>query len=33
MKPYWQQDGNEIYQGCALEVLKSMPDESVQMCV
>jgi len=33
MKPCWQQDGNKIYQGDALEVLKSMPDGCVQMCV
>ncbi len=31
MKPYWKQDGNKIYQGHALEVLKGMAPESVQM--
>ena len=33
MEPYWKQDNNIIYQGHVLEVLKSMADESVQMCV
>lgn len=33
MKPYWQQDGNKIYQGHVLDILKTMPDESVQCCV
>ena len=33
MKPYWKQDNNIIYQGHVLEVLKSIADESVQVCV
>jgi len=33
MKPYWQQDGNEIYQGHVLDVLKGLPDESVHCIV
>lgn len=33
MEPYWEQDGNKIYLGDALEVLKSMPGECVQICV
>ena len=33
MKPYWEQDGNKIYHGNALDVLRSMDSESVQMCV
>ena len=33
VKPHWEQDGNRIYQGHVLEVLKGMADESVQMVV
>jgi len=33
MKPYWQYNGNEIYHGDALEILKQLPDESVNCCV
>ena len=33
MKPYWKQDNNIIYLGNALEVLKSMAPEGVQMVV
>jgi len=31
MKPYWEQNGNKIYQGDALEVLSGMEAESCQM--
>jgi len=33
MKPYWQQDGNKIYQGHVLDVLKEMPEASVHCVV
>lgn len=33
IKPYWQQDGNAVYHGDALEVLRTLPDESVHCCV
>ncbi len=33
MKPYFQQDSLVLYQGNALDVLKQLPDYSVQMCV
>ena len=33
MKPYYDTDSGQIFHGNALDVLKSMPDESVQMCV
>jgi len=31
--PYWQQDGNKIYQGHVLDVLKEMASESVHCVV
>ena len=33
MKPYWKQNGNKIYQGDALEVLRTMPKESIHCVV
>ncbi len=33
MKPYWEQDGNKIYQGHVPEILKAMTPESVQCVV
>ncbi|GAI04115.1 unnamed protein product, partial [marine sediment metagenome] len=34
MNPYYQDPtGNKIYNGDALAVLKTLPDESVQMCM
>jgi DNA modification methylase len=33
MKPYFDHDGHTIYQGHVLDVLKNLPDESVQMCI
>lgn len=33
MKPYYEQDGLTLYHGGALEVLATLPDASVQMCV
>jgi len=33
MKPYYDTDSGQVFHGHALDVLKSMPDESVQMCV
>ena len=33
MKPYYESDAGVIYNGDALEVLKSLPDESVHCCV
>ena len=33
MTPYYDTDSGQVFHGHALDVLKSMPDESVQMCV
>lgn len=33
MEPYWSDGGLAIYQGNALDVLRQMPDESVNCCV
>ncbi len=33
MKPYWEHDGTRLYQGHVLDVLKALPDESVQCVV
>jgi DNA modification methylase len=33
MKKYWESSDGEIYHGHVLEVLKQLPDESIQMCV
>ncbi len=33
MEPYWQTDAGTIYQGHVLNILKQLPDESVQCCV
>ena len=32
MKPYWKSSDGEIYHGNVLDVLRELPDESVQMC-
>ena len=31
IKPYWEQNGNLLYQGHVLDVLKEMASESVQV--
>ena len=33
MEPYWKSSDGEIYHGNVLDVLRELPDESVQMCV
>lgn len=33
MKPFFQADSGELYQGHVLDVLRTLPDESVQCCV
>ena len=33
MKPYYDTDSGQVFHGHALDVLRSMPDEFVQMCV
>ena len=32
MDPYWKSSDGEIYHGNVLDVLRELPDESVQMC-
>jgi DNA modification methylase len=33
MKPYWESSDGEIYHGNVIDVLRELPDESLQMCV